>query len=250
MNRRRILLVVAVLVAALGAGLVFLYAQDAEDRAADDVQLVDVVRATGTIPAGMSAEEANRNNLVEIASVPATEALDGSTGEGEAFKGSVAKTTIYQGEQLLTQKFGTIEEIESDAQLPIPAGLVGYPLVLDDQQRISGYTQPGSRVGAIITGMFDGTNVESRLLLDEVNIFATGAETITPVTQPDADDPNAVPTAVAPVNQYIIAIEPRDTLRLSVAQEFGKIQLILLPPDSTLKVGDPVTAADIFGEGQ
>ncbi len=134
-----------------------------------------------------------QGNLVEIASVPATEALDGSTGEGEAFKGSVAKTTIYQGEQLLTQKFGTIEEIESDAQLPIPAGLVGYPLVLDDQQRISGYTQPGSRVGAIITGMFDGTNVESRLLLDEVNIFATGAETITPVTQPDADDPNADP---------------------------------------------------------
>ncbi len=35
-----------------------------------------------------------------------------------------------------------------------------------------------------------------------------------------------------------------------MAQEFGKIQLILLPPDSTLKVGDPVTAADIFGEGQ
>ena len=250
MDRRKVLLVVAVLVAAIGAGLVFLYAQDAEDRAAEQVQTTQVLVAQAVIMPGESAAEANDAGKLLSQPVPLDQALAGSTNQGTDFTDAVALTTIYPGEQLLTQKFGTVEEIENDLQLPIPDGLVGYPINLDDLSRVSGFTAPGSRVGAIITGTFPpSTEVESRLLLDEVNIFATGALTIIPPAPVDPNDPNAAPPVVtAPTNQYIIAVKPRDTLRLELAQQFGKIQLLLLPPDAKLKVGDPLLAEDVFGD--
>ncbi len=250
MDRRKILLVVAVVVAALGAALVFVYAQGAEDRAKEEIQTVPVLVATQIILPGESASDAANAQKLVSTQVPADQVLEGATNNGAEFTDAVAKTTIYPGEQLLRQKFGTVEEIEADAQLPIPDGLVGYPLNLDDLSRITGFTKPGSRVGAILTGTFPpSTEVESRLLLDEVNIFATGATTITtpstPALNPDGT-PAAPAAAGAPVNQYIIAVKPNETLRLELAQQLGKIQLVLLPPDAKLKVGDPITAQDIF----
>jgi len=249
MDRRKILLVVAVVVAAIGAGLVFFYAQNAEDRAAEKLDTVPVLVAQQLILPGESASAAANAGKLLLEQVPSDQVLEGATAAGEDFVDSIALTTIYPGEQLLTQKFGTVEEIVAEAQLPIPEGLVGYPLALDDLSRIAGFTEPGSRVGAIITGVFPpSTVIESRLLLDEVAIFATGAQTITqqtPETNPDGT-PVVEPATTAPVNQYVIAIKPRDSLRLTLAQTFGKIQLILLPPESKLKVGDPIGPEDIF----
>lgn len=250
MDRRKILLVVAVVVAALGAGLVFVYAQGAEDRAKEEIQTQPVLVAQQLILPGESASDAANAGKLVSRNVPSDQVLAGATNDGRMFVDAVAKTTIYPGEQLVTQKFGTVEEIEADAQLPIPEGLVGYPVNLDDLSRVSGFTKPGSRVGAIITGTFPpDTEISSRLLLDDVSIFATGGETITRTTGTPTVDAEGNPVEVpitAPVNQYVIAVEPRETLRLDLAQTFGKIQLILLPPDSTLEVGDVLTPADLF----
>jgi pilus assembly protein CpaB len=249
-DRRKILLVVAVVVAALGATLVFVYAQGAEDRAKDDIATVPVLVAQQVIAPGESASDAANAGKLVSKNIPSDQVLTGATNDGKMFADAVAKTTIYPGEQLVTQKFGTVEEIEADAQLPIPDGLVGYPINLDDLSRVSGFTRPGSRVGAIITGTFPpDTEVSSRLLLDDVSIFATGAQTITKTTGAPTVDASGQPVEApitAPVNQYVIAVKPRETLRLDLAQTFGKIQLILLPPDSKLKVGDVLTAADLF----
>ena len=248
-DRRKILLVVAVVVAALGAGLVFVYAQGAEDRAAEKIQTVPVLVAIAEIAPGESAAAAADAGKLLSRAVPSDQVLEGATNDGNQFRDAVAKTTIYPGEQLVLQKFGTVEEIEAEAALPIPDGLVGYPINLDDVSRISGFTKPGSRVGAIITGTFPPeTEVSSRLLLDEVSIFATGAVTISPTTPVTDAEGNPVeqPVSTTPVNQYVVAVKPRETLRLDLAQQFGKVQLVLLPPNAKLKVGDVLTPADLF----
>lgn len=54
MERRKILLVVATVVAALGATLVFLYAQGAENRAVAQFQTVEVLSAAQRIERGES----------------------------------------------------------------------------------------------------------------------------------------------------------------------------------------------------
>ena len=71
MDRRRILLVVAVLVAALGSALVFLYTKGADTRAQERFDTVEVLRATAVISPGEKFEDAQ----ADVAACPAPRVL-------------------------------------------------------------------------------------------------------------------------------------------------------------------------------
>lgn len=146
MDRRRLLLVVAVLVAALGAGLVFVYVQGAEDRAAEQVDTRQVLVVLQTISPGESSANLYSDGKVDVREVPADQLLEGSTDDGAAFDDTVALTTLYPGEQLLTQKFGDIEDIEGRPTLPLPAGKTAITLQMTNATRVTSFTQPGSHV--------------------------------------------------------------------------------------------------------
>ena len=107
------LVVVAVVVAAVGSGFVFVYASGAEDRAKDDVASVRVLVAIKTILPGESASDAANAGKLLTTEIPEDQKLDGATDDGKAFTDSIALTTIYPGEQLLLKKFGSIEDIEA-----------------------------------------------------------------------------------------------------------------------------------------
>lgn len=151
MDRRKILLVVAVVVAALGAGLVFVYASGAEDRAKDEVASVRVLVAIKTIPPGESASDAANAGKLLVKEIPADQKLDGATDDGKVFTDSIALTTIYPGEQLLVKKFGTIEDIEAAATLPLPKGKTAITLELTDAGRVGSFTKPGAHVAVYFT---------------------------------------------------------------------------------------------------
>ena len=67
MDRRRILLVVAVVVALLGTALVFLYVRGADARAEDRFDTVDVLRAVAPIEAGETIDDAAANGKLALA---------------------------------------------------------------------------------------------------------------------------------------------------------------------------------------
>ena len=69
MDRRRLLVIAAALVAALGAALVFLYVRTADQRAADRFDTVPVLRATQVIEPGESIDDALRTGKVAQQSV-------------------------------------------------------------------------------------------------------------------------------------------------------------------------------------
>ncbi len=248
MDRRRVLLIVAVVVAALGAGLVFIYAQDAQDRAAEQFTTQNVLVATQVIAPGESASDAANTGKLLSKPISTDELLVGSTNDGTAFTDTVALTTIYPGEQLLTQKFGTVDQVVSETGLVVPEGLTATAITLDDTSRISGFTPAGTRVGVFITGTFAGSpDPEVRVLFKEVLILANGLVTVAP--QVDADGVPVVSSDSAALSQYVLALNARDAARLKLAQGLGEISLVLLPPDTPLRIGDPVTPADVFGDG-
>lgn len=248
MDRRRILLVVAVIVAALGAGLVFVYAQDAEDRAQEQITTRNVLVATQIIAPGESASDAANANKLLSKPVSTEEILEGSSNEGTDFTDTVALTTIYPGEQLLTQRFGTIDQVASETGLVVPKGLTATAITLDDTSRISGFTPAGTRVGVFITGTFEGAaQPEVRVLFKQVLILANGLVTAAPQIGPDGEP--VVSADSAALSQYVLALSARDAAKLSLAKGLGDISLVLLPPDTSLKIGDPVTPGDIF-EGE
>lgn len=194
MDRRKILLVVAVLVAALGAGLVFVYAQGAEDRAAEKFETRPVLVATQTILPGESASDAAAANKLVSRDVPAQQILDGATNNGRDFTGEVALTTIYPGEQLIDAKFGSADEVEGAARVVYPEGDIVVQVPLTDYAKVGAFTQPGSHVvifvqPAVVAALEDPETGETQeqvfdfpraeVLLSDVLVVGVGSSTTT-----------------------------------------------------------------------
>src|SRR5690242_4409122 len=119
MDRRRILLVLAAVVAALGAVLVFVYVRGADDRAAEKFTTVNVLRATIQIDRGESIEDALANAKIAVQAVPEDQRLPSALNDTTPLKGLVALTTIYPGEQIIPERFGAPAEASADSGLQI-----------------------------------------------------------------------------------------------------------------------------------
>src|SRR5262245_53834895 len=106
MGRRTILLTVAVVVAALGTALVFLYVRSADDRAAEGQAQVQVLFATQEIPVGQTAEAAANNGSLVLRTVAQNSVAEGALSDIDPISDQVALTTIFPGQQIVSAAFG------------------------------------------------------------------------------------------------------------------------------------------------
>ena len=128
MDRRRILLVVAVLVAALGSALVFLYTKGADTRAEEKFDTVEVLKATAVISPGETIEDAQTGGKLALQAVSQDSLLDGYQTTTDALSGTVSLGTIYPGEQIIAAKWGTSAAVQSALQIPDSnMAIVGQP---------------------------------------------------------------------------------------------------------------------------
>lgn len=245
MNRRRILLVAAAVVAALGAVLVFLYVRGAEDRAEDKFETVDVLVATQQIEAGEAANESYQSGKIALKAVPQAAVLSGATSDGEAFTDLTALTTIYPGEQLITSKFGGATEVESDASLPIPKGNMAISINLSDTARVAGFVNPGSEVAIFLSGAVGPASEDStRLLLDRVTVIAVGSTT--QVTTTTTDDEGAQTVEQLPRTLFTLSLNQEQVEKVLFAQGHGELAFALLTPDSKIDNGTGTDAPGLF----
>jgi pilus assembly protein CpaB len=246
-DRRKILLVVAAVVAAMGAALVFVYARGAEARAADKFETVDVLVVKTAIERGESANAAYASGKIDVAQVPRAQVLPGATGDGAAFTDQYALTTIYPGEQLIPEKFGGADEVEEVTTLPIPDGLIAISMSLTDTGRVGTFIKPGAKVGVFLTGTLPPENVPTtKLLMRDVLVLATGSTTT--VAPPTSAEGEAPPTEQLPNTLFTLAVTQKQAEKILFAQGLGEIALALVNANSTLKPGDGARAEDLFEE--
>ena len=155
MDRRRILLVVAVLVAALGSALVFLYTKGADTRAEEKFDTVEVLRATAMINPGEKFEDAQAAGKLALQAVSKDSLLDGYQTTTDSLGGTVSLSTIYPGEQIISAKWGTSAAGQSSLQ--IPDTNMAISVNLTDPARVAGFVNPGSQVAIFVTGTAQGT---------------------------------------------------------------------------------------------
>lgn len=245
MERRKILLVVATVVAALGATLVFLYARGAENRAVAQFETVEVLSAAQRIERGESMDEALAAGKVTLEAVTVDEVLEGATSDDEAFVGQVALTTVYPGEQLLPVKFGAADEVESTSSLPVPDGKVAIAVSLTDQGRVGSFTRPGSEVAIYLSAVpEDGSPAYTRMLLPRVTVIGTGSTTQVQSTTTTADG-QAVAEQL-PNTLLTLAVDQREAEKVLFAQDAGTLSFALLPAEGELEDTGGVGAADLF----
>ena len=149
MGRRVALLTAAIVIAAIGTTLVYLYAKQANDRAIAEARPVDVLVAKTLIPAGTTAEQILTDQSVELQQIPEKAVAEGAIGDIQGVAGQVAVGPIYPGQQILTQLFG--ETAGAVTGINIPEGLLAASFSFGDTARVAGFVNAGSEVAVFLT---------------------------------------------------------------------------------------------------
>jgi pilus assembly protein CpaB len=244
MDRRRILLVVAVVVALLGTALVYLYVRGADARANDRFDTVNVLRAVAPIEAGESIDDAQANGKLALEPVARDYLLPNYQTSVEALTGNVAQVRILPGEQIVSDKFGQTPKGGDTGGLVIPKGMLAISVSLTDTGRVAGFVNPGTQVAIFLNGVNpDGENY-TRLLLEEVSVIAVGSTTTTQTTTTTAEGTQT--TEVLPRTLMTLALAQDDAEKVLFSQTTGELTFAVLNDASTVNPGPGVTAADLF----
>jgi pilus assembly protein CpaB len=244
MDRRRILLVVAVLVAALGSAMVFLYTKGADNRAAEKFETVTVMEAVAPINPGETIEDAYAAQKIAPAQVPTDSLLSGAQTTADGLSGTVALQTIYPGEQIVAEKFGTTASVQTSLQ--IPDGLMASAVSLTDTGRVAGFVNPGSQVAVFWTGSDQTTGESStRMLLDRITVIGVGSTTSVSTTTTDAT--GAATTAEQlPRTVITLALTQKQVEQVQFAASNGELSFALLTDKSDVSNSPGVNAASLF----
>lgn len=243
MRHRRLLLVGAVLLAALGAGLVLAYANNANARALASQNPVRVVVAAVDIPAGTSVRDAKRKGMLQEktiardARVPNALSPDSLPG----LEDKVALSTIYTGEQVVAAEFGNVGAVSS---LGIPPGMLAVSVQLTDPARVAGFVAPGSDVAVFLSVGGGGTGAFTRLLLPRARVVAVGPSTVAPLgSQPATATPGGeqVPRAI-----LTLALNQGDAEKVVFAGQQGQLYFALLTDRSVVSKTPGVTLGNLF----
>jgi pilus assembly protein CpaB len=252
MDRRKLLLVVAAVVAVLGVALVFVYAKGADKRAAEKYDTVEVLVANKKIAPGESFDEALESGKFELADVTNGQVLDGAGDEPDRYEGSVALTALYPGEQLVPEKFGGAFDVEAQTTLPIPEGKLAISILVNDDGRVGKFLAPGAEVAIIWTDIDRSTQepVLTTVLLDRVTLLAAGSTTSLNGNEDAAAEDAPDVENEGEIQQLLtIAVSQRDAQRVRFAEKAGELTAALLNDASEVsQSGDGTTVETIVDD--
>ncbi len=244
MDRRKVLLVIAAVVAALGTALVFLYVRGADVRAEQRFETVDVLRAVQPIEAGEAIEAAAQAGKLQLQPVPREQLLSGYQTSIDDLAGTVALTTIYPGEQIIVDRFGGATEIAS-SRLPIPDKQLAISVQLSDTARVAGFVNPGSEVSIYVTGTDPRSQQPyTRVLLKRASVIGVGSTTPVSTTTTSADGEQT--TEQLPRTLITLALTNKEAERVMFAQSVGELSFALLTESSKVSADAGTTANQLF----
>lgn len=252
MDRRRLLLILAVFVALMGTALVFLYVQGADKRAQSKFDNVQVLKATQDITAGESYDQALSAGKIALADVPRDQLNTGYETSTTTLKGKLASVPVFAGQQIIQSQFGNSVEAASSS-LVIPKGMIAISVNLTDPDRVAGNIQNGSDVAIFVTGTLQGassatgaasaTGAETtRLLLPKVTVLNVGSPQ-PPTTSTTTDQNGTQTTEQLPRTLLTLAVTQKDAQKVILASKALNLTFGLLTPDSQVKPGPGTSTA-------
>jgi len=237
MGRRTVLLIVAALIAVVGTAMVVIYVRTADNRAIEKQEPVKVLKATGQIDPGETANAAMQAGKLELADVPRAQVLVGAVNTINNIGADVALSTIYPGEQIISSKFGSPGD---QSLLNIPDKKIAMSMSLSDTGRVAGFVSPGSEV-AVFATCGDATYT----LFDKLPVIAVGATTITNTTT--TDQSGTATTEQLPKTLFTLAVDQLQAQKLLQAASTCEMAYGLRTKTSIVKTGiTPANSGNLF----
>ena len=179
-----------------------------------DIPTVEVVVASRDLPSGTVVGPEDINTI----RWPAEALPAGFSSSASEVVGRGVLLTIRQNEPLLSSKLAGAEA-GGGLSISIPEGKRALTFRVDDIIGVGGFVRPGHKVDVFVTAEGTDGQPTTRLVLQQVEVAATGV-TIEPNPQ---GDPESVPNAT-------FHLGPEDAERLIMAARNGTIQLALRNP--------------------
>jgi len=248
MGRKSVMLVVAVVIALLGAGLVFVYVQGLKNQTVADAADRRVLVATALIAPGETIDAAQAAGKVDFGKVPAETMVAGALTSTDSLQGQIALTAIYPNEQIIAAKFGTPGAQED---ITIPKGKMAVSVQLTDPARVAGFVVPGSQVSVFASGTGVGTAETpagefTRLLLPDVQVIGVGQTTVMSTTTSETG--GAQTTEAIPQTILTLALDLREAQQvLFASRPPGELAFGLRNDQSPAGKTVGITASNLFG---
>ena len=257
MDRRRLLLILAVFVAVIGTALVFLYVKGADKRAQDKVASTSVLVAKQDIAAGETYDAALSAGKIVSSEVPQTvvDANTGAVSDSTELNGTIVSVPIFAGQVIVASQFGDSVSA-ANSNLAIPKGMMAISVNLTDPDRVAGNIQNGSEVAIFVTGTLtpaagaaapaagSGDTQATRLLLPKVTVLNVGSPQ--PPTTSTKTDPASgeQTTEQLPRTLLTLAVTQEQAQKVIVASKALDLTFGLLTSNSEVKPG-PATSTQV-----
>lgn len=244
MTRRTVLMLTALLIAALGTGMIVLYVRGIENRATADQEMVSVLVAKDTIRTGETLAAAQADDRVGLVEVRRADFVAGALTDPGNSASQSALSTIYAGQQLLPQMFGKPASAKASG-LALKPGQLAISVTLRDSQRVGGFVVPGSEVALYVSADVPGAKASDKaepytaLLFPRVTVLGVGGS-----TQPKAKDGEADAAAGAQV-VMTLAVDQNQAQKIIFAARNNDVSFALLAEKTDVKMTKGVKLRDV-----
>ena len=237
MTTRIIAVVLAAVLAVVGAVLLISYVRGADERAFDGAKLTEVLVVQDEIPAGTAGSDLG--TTVDLRSVPVAYVADGAITDAADLDGLVAAVSLEPGEQVLASRFVKPADFGANGgTVAVPKGLQEISVSLDVQRVVGGSLVAGDLVG--VFGSLPTDNVDpARTQLVESKVLVTSV-----VHDSTIDPATAQTSGVILVN---LAVTADQAQRIVYQLEFGQVYLSKQTKDVTAPTAGAVTRGVFAG---
>jgi pilus assembly protein CpaB len=217
MQRRIFAAVAAVVLAGIGAVLLYSYVNSADARAMAKLDTTQVLVATKVIPAGTSG--ANLAPFVELRQLPKVAVVDGALTTTADVAGLEATSELQVGEQVLASRFAK-PDTDASGTVDVPSDLQRFTIQLGPNRVMGDNVVAGDRVALYVSGGESETKLAFR---DVLVANVQGAP-----KAPTGDDEQVLPSGDL---MLTLAVTPKVATQIIWAIEYAKIYMALEPKD-------------------
>lgn len=226
MKKRAVAVLVATVLAVVGALLVVVYAKNADKRAIANAQPTTVYIAQKKIASGTTLREAERSQLLVQTQVAARAVPAGALKEITSENATLLATTDVQpGEILISARFG--ERPVGSKNIEITQGMIAVSIELEDPARVGKFVTPGSRIAVYRTyKIVDTDNDEDSkhfnsfnfkgtdLVLPDVKVIAMGEEPLSAPKKSSGTGDAKANDRKAQSFLVTVEVKPEDSVKL------------------------------------
>jgi Flp pilus assembly protein CpaB len=243
MKTRGFATVLAILLAAVATGAVYLYVKGVKQENRTAAGSAQVLVSKADIPAGTALDPLITQNTFELKSFPGNGLVQGAVTSVEQLRGHSTSSAIIAGEQMtLARLNGTTAR--TGGILGIKNGFEALTVALDAPHGGGGFVQPGDHVTIYASGSGSQKSNTAITLIPDVRVLNVLSGTATGTTTGGGVQPTSAAL------QITLEVTPQNAERIIVANTgsggAGTMWMALLPPGQAGTNPGPVTIGQIF----